>query len=284
MTGTFTALPAFFLCGPKRGPVEQPFLQVQRTMARVFLGGLLALGWCGQSYAQSLMPDKAPVQNWSFNGPLGHFDLAAVQRGYGVFAGVCAACHSLKDVHFADMAQTGLTPDEVIALAASWKVPVAVGSERLRKGLPDDAFPNPYTTPEAARAANNGAVPPDLSRIGVLYPGGPDRIFALLTGYDTGPKQAGGQGAAPPGFANRYAIAHRTAMPPPLHQDAVVNADGTPATVEQEAKDVTTFLAWVSAPHADSKRRLGVGVALYLCFLAILLVILKRRIWSHVAK
>jgi ubiquinol-cytochrome c reductase cytochrome c1 subunit len=156
------------------------------------------------------------------------------------------------------------------------------GRLKHRKANPDDALPPPYPTPQAARAANRGAVPPDLSRITQVYPGGADRVFALLTGYGAQALSTATGGAG--GFANPYAIGHRTAMPPPLRDGAVVYADGTQATAEQEARDVTTFLAWVSNPHADSKRRLGVGVALYLCFLATLLVILKRRIWSHVRK
>ncbi|OUI98230.1 ubiquinol-cytochrome C reductase [Acetobacter cibinongensis] len=239
-----------------------------------------------QGMAHSLTPDKAPAQHWSFDGPLGHYDLAAVQRGYAVFAGVCAACHSLGAVHFSDLAAAGLSSDQVMALAATWKVPTGPGEpgqSAQRKGQPDDAFPAPYASPDAARAANNGAVPPDLSRVAIVYPGGPDRILALLTRYGAADPQ-GKPGIHANGFYNPYAIGHRTAMPPPLRDNAVVYADGTAATAAQEARDVTTFLAWVSSPHADSKRRLGVGVALYLCFLAILLVILKRRIWSHVAK
>lgn len=239
-----------------------------------------------QGMAQSLAPESAPAQHWSFNGPLGHFDLAAVQRGYAVFAGVCAACHSMGAVHFSDLAGAGLSSEQIMALAATWKVPAGPGEQgqnTQRKGRPEDAFPVPYASPDAARAANNGAVPPDLSRVALVYPGGPNRILALLTGYGATDTH-GRQGMHAAGFYNPYAIGHRTAMPPPLHDNAVVYADGTPVTVAQEARDVTTFLAWVSSPHVDSKRRLGVGVALYLCFLAILLVILKRRIWSHVAK
>lgn len=253
------------------------------------------------AHAQSQAPKQAPVQSWSFKGPLGHFDLAAVQRGYAVFAGVCASCHGLTQVHFSDLAATGLTSAEIAALAESWQVPDGLdGDGRLkhRKANPDDALPQPYPTPQAARAANRGAVPPDLSRITQVYPGGADRVFALLTGYGApaSPSVGGGNAKGKPeqtlstatggagGFANPYAIGHRTAMPPPLRDGAVVYADGTQATAEQEARDVTTFLAWVSNPHADSKRRLGVGVALYLCFLATLLVMLKRRIWSHVRK
>lgn len=233
-------------------------------------------------------PAHAPAQDWSFRGPLGHFDLAAVQRGYAVFAGVCASCHSLTQVHFSDLGGMGLTPEQVSALAASWQVVAgrdAEGHLTHRKALPDDALPTPYAGPEAARAANRGAVPPDLSRIVQVYPGGADRVYALLTGYASSASAPGaGAARAEAGFANPYAIGHRTAMPPPLRENAVVYADGTRPTAQQEARDVTTFLAWISSPHADDKRRLGVGVVLYLCFLACLLVILKRRIWSHVEK
>ncbi|GBR27089.1 ubiquinol-cytochrome c reductase cytochrome c1 [Acetobacter orleanensis NRIC 0473] len=242
-------------------------------------------------------PAHAPAQNWSFKGPLGHFDLAAVQRGYAVFAGVCASCHSLTQVQFSDLGAMGLTSDQVAALAASWQVAAgrdAEGHLRHRKATPDDMLPRPYADADAARAANRGAVPPDLSRITQVYPGGADRVYALLTGYKpaqtlplaTGPDAAVRRVPARPetGFVNPYAIGHITAMPPPLRDNAVPYADGTQPTAQQEARDVTTFLAWVSIPHADDKRRLGVGVGLYLCFLACLLVILKRRIWSHVTK
>ncbi|MFT9014824.1 MAG: cytochrome c1 [Acetobacter sp.] len=229
----------------------------------------------------TLRPRHAPAQGWSFNGALGRFDLAAVQRGYAVFSGVCASCHGLAQVHFSDLMGMGLDAEDVQAVAAAWQVPDgpnAQGQLQRRKGRPDDALASPYWGPAAAKAANGGVVPPDLSRIVTVYPGGADRIYALLTGY--------APDAAPAGhdFANPYAIGHRTAMPPPLHDGAVQYTDGTQPGVQQQARDVTTFLAWVSAPHQDARRRVGVGAALYLCFLALLFVILKRRIWSDVRK
>ncbi|OAG76441.1 ubiquinol cytochrome C oxidoreductase, cytochrome C1 subunit [Acetobacter malorum] len=150
------------------------------------LAGQGALTASAQAAPPSGAPAHAPAQNWSFNGPLGHFDLGAVQRGYAVFAGVCASCHSLTQVHFSDLGDMGLTPEQVAALAASWQVAAgrdAEGHLKHRKATPDDALPRPYADPEAARAANRGAVPPDLSRITQVYPGGPDRVYALLTGY-----------------------------------------------------------------------------------------------------
>lgn len=271
-----------------------------RPLAGRVLSWLVVAG-ASVAVAQAAPPSDAPAHapglNWSFKGPLGHFDLAAVQRGYAVFAGVCAACHSLTQVQFSDLGAMGLTPEQVEALAASWQIAAgrdAEGHLRHRKATPDDTLPKPYVDAEAARAANRGAVPPDLSRITQVYPGGADRVYALLTGYkpaqvhpaltSTPPRMPLAPALPDMGFANPYAIGHRTAMPPPLRDNAVQYADGTRPTVQQEARDVTTFLAWVSTPHADDRRRLGVGVVLYLCFLACLLVILKRRIWSHVTK
>lgn len=249
-------------------------------------GGMLLLG------AMVLAPDiaqpaqaqpvKAPEQNWSFKGPLGHFDLPSVQRGYAVFAGICASCHSLSEVRFSDLTDMGLTLEEVGAVAATWQVADGLDAEgrlKHRNARPDDALSSSYSGPEAARAANGGVVPPDLSRIVQVYPGGADRLFALLTGYKPDAARVPGKG-----FANSFAIGHYTAMPPPLREGAVKYADNTPATVTQEARDVTTFLAWVSAPHQDTRRRVGIGAGLYLCFLAVLFVILNRRLWSHVRK
>ncbi len=127
--------------------------------------------------------------------------------------------------------------------------------------------------------ANQGVVPPDLSRILQVYPGGPDRLYGLLVGYGSQPVRQIGRG-----FSNPYAIGHFTAMPPPLHGNEVKYTDGTVPDVQAEARDVTTFLAWVSAPHQDQRRRLGVGAGLYLCFLAVLFALLNRRIWSDVRK
>ncbi|MFT8516939.1 MAG: cytochrome c1 [Acetobacter persici] len=280
---------------PARWPVRVRPRLLLALLLLPALGGAEVAREPAQAAPPADAPAHAPVQNWSFKGPFGHFDLAAVQRGYAVFAGVCASCHSLTQVQFSDFGGMGLTQEQVAALAASWQVAAgrdAEGHLRHRKATPDDALPRPYADADAARAANRGAVPPDLSRITQVYPGGADRVYALLTGYTAAKNSvtaagAGGEThAALPemGFANPYAIGHRTAMPPPLRDNAVLYADGTQPTAQQEARDVTTFLAWVSSPHADDKRRLGVGVVLYLCFLACLLVILKRRIWSHVAK
>ncbi|NHN88290.1 cytochrome c1 [Acetobacter conturbans] len=222
--------------------------------------------------------DHAPPQHWSFEGALGNFDLAAVQRGYLVYEQVCASCHGLKHVHFSDLAGMGLEPEAVQALAAGYEIRAGrdlSGAPKYRHGLPDDAFP----TPVRPVGVKEGVMVPDLARQALIYPGGPDRIYALLTGYSAPPAGV----PVPPGlFYNRFAAGRVIAMKPPLHGGDVHYEDGTAASVEQEARDVTIFLAWVGQPHLAERHRTGVRVLIYLLFLIVLLFILKRRIWSHV--
>jgi ubiquinol-cytochrome c reductase cytochrome c1 subunit len=225
----------------------------------------------------------APHQDWSFDGPLGRFDMAAVQRGYAVYAQVCSACHGMNAVTYGDLGAMGLTDAQVRQIAASQSVPGGVdaqGSPVTRPATAADHVRSPFASPEAAAAANNGTAPPDQSRLALVYTGGPDRIYALLTGYGTPP--AGYRPSHPGAFYNPYAADREISMPPPLHDGQVEYADGTKATTAQEARDVTTFLAWVAQPHLEARHRLGVQVALYLLFLAFLAFLLKRRIWSDV--
>ncbi|GBR03093.1 cytochrome c1 [Acetobacter oeni] len=248
------------------------------TAIALVAAGILIAG--GQNaHAEPPSHDPAPHQQWSFDGPLGNFDLASVQRGYTVYAEICSTCHGMQHVHFGDLAGTGLTAAQAQAIAASHKIPDGIGSDgkpALRAATADDAFP----TPPVAQGLIPGAViPPDQSRLAEVYPGGPDRIYALLTGY--GPPPPGV--TPPPGlFYNRFAQARAIAMPPPLSDDAVEYPDGTKATTEQEARDVTTFLAWVAQPHLAERHRTGVRVMIYLVFLGVLLFVLKRRLWSNV--
>lgn len=254
------------------------FSSLPRWSGRV-LAGLWLLAAPGMAVADG-RPGAFPA--WSFSGPLGHFDLASVQRGYGVYAAVCSACHGLEQVHFSDLAGMGLKAEDIQALSAARQAMDGLDAEghvQRRPARPDDRILSPYVSPAAARAANRGVVPPDLSRVVMVRPGGASRIYGLLTGYAPDAHWQEGRG-----FRNPYGISGFTAMPPPLHEGGVQYADGTAATVAQQARDVTTFLAWVSAPHQDERRRLGVGAALYLCFLAGLFMILTRRIWSYVSK
>lgn len=57
------------------------------------------------------------------------------------------------------------------------------GEIEKRPGKLSDYIPPPYKNDEAARAANNGALPPDLSLMVKARHGGCNYIFSLLTGY-----------------------------------------------------------------------------------------------------
>ncbi|MDG6095504.1 cytochrome c1 [Acetobacter sp. AN02] len=217
--------------------------------------------------------DAAPAQSWSFLGLTGQYDKAAVRRGYQVYEQVCSTCHGMKYLRFGDLLGAGLTADQVRAVAASHQVPGGTdpdGKPVMRSATSDDPFPPALMPP-------GPVVPPDQSRLAAVYSGGPDRIFALLTGYGDPPHGV----TPPPGlFYNRFAAGRAIAMPPPLQDGSVTYADGTKATLVQEARDVTTFLAWASDPHLGERHRTGVRAVLYLCFLIVLLVLLKRRIWN----
>ncbi|GAN85841.1 cytochrome c1 [Komagataeibacter intermedius] len=226
---------------------------------------------------------EPPRQDWSFRGPLGHFDMASVQRGYTVYAQVCSACHGMKSVAYGDLAGLGLKEADVNAIAGAHHVPAGVdgsGHPVTRPANVDDHLLSPYPDAHTAAAANHGVPPPDQSRLAVVHPGGVDRIDAFLTGYGQTPPP--GMTAAPGLFYNPYAANGQTAMPPPLHDGGVAYPDGTPATVAQQARDVTTFLAWVASPHLTQRHRVGVGAVVFLLILLILSICLKRRTWSNV--
>lgn len=197
--------------------------------------------------------------------PIRTSDLAAVQRGYAVYAQVCSACHAMAQVTWADLAGIGLDHEQIRLLAGRFH--------------PSDHLPSPFPDEDAARAANNGALPPDMSRLALTLPGHAAFIARLLTGYRPTPA---GFATTPGDYYNLAAPDRQIAMPPPLHPDQVAYADGTPATVPQMARDVSTFLAWAAYPHLAERHRIGVSVLLYLALLAGLAFILKRRVWSNV--
>ncbi|WP_025813222.1 cytochrome c1 [Komagataeibacter kakiaceti] len=269
--------------GHGSAPRMRSLLPRSRSRHGVVASGIMALGLLAGTGAWARDYQEPPRQVWSFQGPLGHFDLAAVQRGYTVYAQVCSACHGMKSVTYGDLAGLGLKEGDVSALAASHHVPAgtdAGGHPLSRPANRDDHLLSPYPDARTAAAANHGVAPPDQSRLAVVHPGGVDRIYAFLTGYGA-PPPAGM--VVPPGLSyNPYAANGRTAMPPPLHEGGVSYPDGTPATVAQQARDVTTFLAWAASPHLTERHRVGVGAVVFLAFLLVLCILLKRRTWSNV--
>jgi cytochrome c1 len=227
---------------------------------------------------------------WSFSGAFGLYDRGALQRGFHVYKDICAACHGLTRIAFRNLGDGGgpeFTEAEVRALAASYRVPAgpnergqthdADGRLLTRAATPADYLPPPFPNENAARAANNGSMPPDLSLIVKARDGGADYIFALLTGYGHTPPA---EIAVPPGqYYNPYFSGGLIAMPQPLFANQVTYADGTEASIEQMTHDLTTFLAWTAEPKMEERKRTGFAVILYLLAFASVTYLSYRRIW-----
>ena len=246
------------------------------------LGAALALALALATGAASAAEAPKPsAQDWSFDGIFGTYDWGALRRGVQIYNEVCASCHSLKLVAYRNLGDIGFGADEVKAIAADFEVtdgPNEDGDMFTRPARPADRFAAPFENVQAARAANNGALPPDLSVITKARKGGADYIYAILAGYLEEPP-AGVELADGMSY-NEYFPGQQIAMPSPLGEDAVAYADGTKATTAQMSKDVTTFLVWAAEPAMEERKRLGVKVMLFLIVLTALLYALKRKIWS----
>lgn len=226
------------------------------------------------------MPE-APEQDWSFHGLFGTFDRASVQRGFQVYKGVCANCHSLDFVAYRNLESIGFSPEQVQAVASEYEVQDCCtddGEPFGREAKASDHFISPFPNDQAARSANNGALPPDLSLIARSRMGGADYLYGLLTGYQEEPPE--GVELMEGMYYNEYFPGHQIAMAPPLYGDDVEFADGTEATIEQSAKDVTSFLSWAAYPNLEERKRMGVKVLLFLIVFTGMLYAVKRKIWS----
>jgi ubiquinol-cytochrome c reductase cytochrome c1 subunit len=246
-------------------------------LAAAAMAMAVGLGVVGAAAAEEV----APIQrSWSFDGLFGTFDRAAAQRGLQVYREVCSACHSLDYIAFRNLTALGFSDDQVKALASQYQItdgPNDQGEMYQRPGKPSDYFPPPFANDEAARAANGGALPPDLSLITKARPQGPDYVYSLLQGFHEAPPDAKG----PPGtYYNIYFPGNWIGMPPPLSEGAVQYADGTPATVEQMAGDVATFLTWAGEPTLEARKQTGLKVILFLIVLTALFYASKRKVWA----
>ncbi|MEE8334401.1 MAG: cytochrome c1 [Alphaproteobacteria bacterium] len=225
---------------------------------------------------------KPPKQDWSFSGMFGTFDRAALQRGYQVFVEVCAGCHSARLLFYRNLQAIGFTEEQVKKIAAEVEVndgPNDEGEMFDRPGRPGDRFVMPFPNEQAARASNNGAMPPDLSLIVKARKGGADYLHAMLTGYKDAPSGMN----VPDGMAyNIYFPGNQISMPAPLSEDGVEYADKTKATVDQMSRDVSTFLAWASEPELEERKRMGIKVMLFLIVLTGMMYAIKRRIWADI--
>jgi ubiquinol-cytochrome c reductase cytochrome c1 subunit len=243
----------------------------------------VALGLGLAAPAQAVEGALEPMaQNWSFDGLFGTFDLAAAQRGLQVYREVCAACHSLDYVSFRNLTALGYDEDQVKAIAEQYEItdgPDEQGEMFQRPGRPTDFFPPPFPNDAAARLANGGALPPDLSLITKARESGSDYLDSLLQGYEEPPADVTGPEGT---YYNLYFPGHFLAMPPPLSEGAVTFADGSEATVAQMSRDVTTFLTWAAEPTLEARKQSGLKVMLFLIVLTALLFATKRKVWAPV--
>lgn len=232
--------------------------------------------------AYATEPVQLPHQDWHFSGPLGTFDRASLQRGYMVYRKVCAACHSMKYVAFRNLEDIGYSEAQIKAIAAEYIYtdgPDEQGRMYERPGLPSDHFKSPFPNHNAARAVNNGALPPDLSLIIKARYQGPDHVYGILTGFEAAPE---GVVLRPGQFWNRYMPGHIIAMVPPLVENMITYEDGTPQTVEQYARDVVTFLTWAAEPILEDRKRAGLKVLIFLLVFTGIMYAIKERIWAAV--
>lgn len=228
---------------------------------------------------------KQPLQLvWPFEGIFGTFDRQAAQRGAQVYFEVCSACHSNHNLYYRNLKDIGFSEAEIKQLAQKYTVkdgPNAEGEMFDRPALPSDRFVSPYPNEEAARAANNGAYPVDLSLIIKARHDGPNYVFSLLSGYQEAPADI----KLMPGlYYNPYFEGRQIAMPPPLTQGQVTFSDDTPATVEQMAKDVVVFLQWAAEPEMEHRKSMGLKVMIFLLVFTVFFYMAKKKIWKNLSK
>ncbi len=250
-----------------------------------------------------------PRQEWTFSGMTGYFDRAQLRRGYLVYKNVCASCHGMRQLYYRNLSEPG-GPEfsearmrEFAAEALVRDGPNEDGEMFERPGTPADKFVSPYPNEQAAAVANGGAIPPDLSVMAkaraiaganswyvepfywaqdVLtgyQEQGADYLYALLIGYrDTPPEDFN---LLPGLYYNDYFPGHQIAMPQPLYPDMVPYEDGTEATVENYAKDLTAFMMWAAEPTMEERKKMGLSVMIYLSIFALLLYLSKRTLWRR---
>ncbi|WP_156840818.1 cytochrome c1 [Novosphingobium aquimarinum] len=230
--------------------------------------------------------------SFASDGPFGKFDRQQLQRGFQVYKEVCSACHSLRLVAFRDLQALGYSEPEVKAIAAGFQVPgidPVTGEDALRPGMPTDYFPKPFANDVAARAANNNAIPPDLSLMTKARHDGSRYVYSLLTGYQAQPAELLKEfpdAKTPAGLHyNPYFANLNLAMAPPLSGEGQVSyEDGTKPTVDQMAKDIAAFLTWTAEPKLEKRKQTGWPVIGFLLFATVLGYMSYRTIWADKKK
>ena len=238
-----------------------------------------------QNHSISAETPKLLKTDWTFKGLFGKYDRASLQRGYQVYTEVCAACHSMQYLSYRNLAEPGgpeFTEEEAKFIAAGFEVldgPNSEGEMFTRPAKLSDKFVMPYDNVEAAKAANGGAYPPDMSVLAKARKGGADYIYSLLLGYEDPPANIKLDDGV---YYNKFMYGNKIKMPVPLSDGLVEYTDGTEATEQQMAKDITVFLMWSAEPHLETRHKTGFRVIVYLIILSILVFLTMKKIWSRV--
>jgi len=255
-------------------------MRVRNLIGALVLGAAAAIHAAPARAAGEALP--LPNTRFSFEGLFGSFDRASQQRGFQVYKEVCSACHAMRQLSYRNLLEIGLTEPQARNIAAQFQVmdgPNDQGEMFERPARLSDRFRRPFANEQAARAANNGAYPPDLSVIVKAREGAADYVHALLTGYEDPPE---GFNLMDGMNYNKYFPGHQIAMPNVLNPGQVEFADGTEATVDQMARDVTTFLAWAAEPELEGRRRMGIRMIVFLVVLGGLTYAVKKKVWADV--
>ncbi len=253
-----------------------------KNLLKILLVVLLAFNFTTLRSAEKVEYLKT---DWSFKGLFGKFDRGALQRGYQVYTEVCASCHSMKYLSYRNLAEKGgpeFSVAEAKVIAASFEVadgPNTDGEMFTRPGKLSDKFVKPYENVEAAKAANGGAYPPDMSVLIKARSGGADYIYSLLQGYTEAPA---GMTLDDGVYYNKYMYGNKIKMASPLSEGVVEYSDGTETSISQMSKDVTTFLMWAAEPHLEARHQMGFKAIIYLIILTVLVYFSMKKIWSRI--
>lgn len=254
-------------------------------MRKLILSAVTAAGLFASSGLALANTGGEPLMKpgFSWEGFYGHYDQAQLKRGFEVFNQVCSNCHGLRLVAYRNLSAVGLTAEEIKEVAAAREiadVPNDEGVISMRAGRPADKYIGPFANDKAAAAANGGALPPDLSLMAKARVGGPNYIYSLMLGFlDEAPHGV----VLPDGKSyNKYFPGNAIGMPPQLFDDLVTYADGTKASPEQMAADISAFLNWAAEPELNERKSLGLKVMIFLAVFTALLYALKRQIWKNI--
>ncbi len=253
----------------------------------IALTAALALGLSTGSAFAAATGGYVEDYDFSFEGPFGSYDQMQLQRGLQVYTEVCSACHGLQYVPFRTLADEGgpnLPADQVRAYAEFYEI-YDQEIDDWRAARPTDHFPESglENAPDLslmakARAGFHGPYGLGLNQL-FRGMGGAEYIASLLTHYTGSEREEAGAF-----LYGNDAYGGYLAMAPPLWEEGVVYADGTPATIEQQAKDVAAFLMWTSEPKMMARKQAGFAGVLMLTVLAVLLYLTNKRIWAPIKR